>query len=117
MMGTALAEKERDVLPAAAGEDSVSDYLRQIKAFPRLTPEQERALAKRCADGDFIVHLFGDMDGVIDVGDAAMIGLPLMGVIGDAHGSVGQMRVDHMHTSNYTSQAVLLKCGERPEII
>ena len=52
MMGTALAEKERDVLPAAAGEDSVSDYLRQIKAFPRLTPEQERALAKGCAEGD-----------------------------------------------------------------
>ncbi len=52
MMGAVLAEKERDTLPVAVQEDGVSDYLRQIKAFPRLTPEQERTLAKGCAEGD-----------------------------------------------------------------
>ena len=35
-----------------AGEDDVRSYLRQIRRFPRLTPEQERDLARRCAAGD-----------------------------------------------------------------
>ncbi len=32
--------------------DSVQRYLHEIRQFPRLTAEQERALAKRCAEGD-----------------------------------------------------------------
>ncbi len=35
-----------------AGEDDVSQYLSEIRKYPRLTAEQEWALAKRCADGD-----------------------------------------------------------------
>ncbi len=35
-----------------AGDDDVRSYLRQIRRFPRLTPEQERDLARRCAEGD-----------------------------------------------------------------
>ena len=35
-----------------AGEDDVALFLRQIREFPRLTPEQERQLARRCAEGD-----------------------------------------------------------------
>lgn len=50
-MGTVLAEKEQNTLQAAY-EDDVSAYLQQIRAFPRLTPEQELAVAKRCAAGD-----------------------------------------------------------------
>lgn len=33
-------------------EDDVSQYLSEIRRYPRLTPEEERELAKRCADGD-----------------------------------------------------------------
>lgn len=44
-MSTALLDHK----PHPGEED---EYLRQIRQFPRLTPEEERALAKRCADGD-----------------------------------------------------------------
>lgn len=37
---------------APAGEDDVRQYLSEIRVYPRLTAEQERTLAKRCADGD-----------------------------------------------------------------
>ncbi len=33
-------------------ENEVSQYMRQIRRFPRLTPQQERELARRCAQGD-----------------------------------------------------------------
>ena len=33
-------------------EEDTSQYLREIREFPRLTPEEERALAKLCAEGD-----------------------------------------------------------------
>lgn len=35
-----------------AGEEDVSQYLHQIRQFPRLTPEEERELAMLCAQGD-----------------------------------------------------------------
>lgn len=38
--------------PVSAGEDDVRQYLNEIRKFPRLTPEQERELARRCAAGD-----------------------------------------------------------------
>lgn len=38
--------------PVSAGEDDVRQYLSEIRLYPRLTPEQERALAKGCAEGD-----------------------------------------------------------------
>ena len=50
MMDTVIAE--RAPLLDALHEDGERDYLQQIRAIPRLTPEQERALAKRCAEGD-----------------------------------------------------------------
>ena len=36
----------------AATEDDVSQFLREIRAFPLLSPEEERLLARRCAEGD-----------------------------------------------------------------
>lgn len=33
-------------------DDDVHRYLREIRQFPRLTPEEERSLAQRCAQGD-----------------------------------------------------------------
>lgn len=38
--------------PVSTGEDDVRQYLNEIRQFPRLTPEQERELARRCAEGD-----------------------------------------------------------------
>ena len=52
MMSTALSKKERTDLPETVHEDGERDYLQQIRAIPRLTPDQERALAKRCNQGD-----------------------------------------------------------------
>lgn len=40
------------LLPAETGEDGVSQYLNEIRRYPRLTPEEERELARRCAAGD-----------------------------------------------------------------
>lgn len=41
---------EHNEIPA--GEDEIRRYLMEIRKFPRLTPEQERALAMECAKGD-----------------------------------------------------------------
>ena len=43
-MSTVLLEPTHD--------EDVSGYLQQIRQYPRLTPEEELALAKRCAAGD-----------------------------------------------------------------
>ena len=39
-------------LPVSSGEDDMSQFLREIRQYPRLTPEEEKALACRCAAGD-----------------------------------------------------------------
>lgn len=41
-----------DKTPVSAGEDDMRQYLSEIRQFPRLTPEEERQLARRCAEGD-----------------------------------------------------------------
>ena len=46
-----------DVLPVkqntdALPEDSIKQFLKEIRAYPLLTPEQERQLAMQCAAGD-----------------------------------------------------------------
>ena len=47
-MSTVLFEEKKP----AIGEDEASDFLRQIRSIPRLTAEEERNLARRCAEGD-----------------------------------------------------------------
>lgn len=49
-MTSALLEKENTTV--SAREDDVRQYLQEIRAFPRLNVEEERALARRCAEGD-----------------------------------------------------------------
>jgi len=49
MMDMAVLEQD---LAVSTGGDDVSQYLNEIRRYPRLTPEQERDLAKRCAAGD-----------------------------------------------------------------
>lgn len=39
-------------LPVSSGEDDMSQFLREIRQYPRLTPEEEKTLARRCAAGD-----------------------------------------------------------------
>lgn len=48
---TELLEKPIDVNNAADGDD-ISQYLREIRAYPRLTQTEERELAMRCSHGD-----------------------------------------------------------------
>lgn len=46
---TELLEKEPQV---SSGEDDVRQYLHQIRQFPRLSAEEERELARSCAEGN-----------------------------------------------------------------
>ena len=48
---TELLEKHTETI-VSAGEDDVRLFLREIREFPRLTVEEERDLARRCAEGD-----------------------------------------------------------------
>lgn len=41
-----------ETAPITCTEDDVSLYLQMIRKYPRLTPGEERELARRCADGD-----------------------------------------------------------------
>ena len=44
--------KLMDRQPSAAGEDSVGQFMKEVRSIPLLTPEEERILARRCAAGD-----------------------------------------------------------------
>lgn len=48
---TERCSTEKDI-PVSSGEDDMSQFLREIRQYPRLTPEEEKALARRCAAGD-----------------------------------------------------------------
>ena len=50
-MSLALQEKKLNT-QAFIGEDGMSQYLSEIRRYPRLSVEEERNLAKRCAAGD-----------------------------------------------------------------
>ena len=45
-----LMEHESSVI--SAGEDDMRQYLSEIRRYPRLSAQEERDLARRCADGD-----------------------------------------------------------------
>ncbi len=48
---TEVLEKQGDV-PVSTGEDDVRQFLSEIRQLPRLSAEEERELARRCAEGD-----------------------------------------------------------------
>lgn len=50
-MTSALLNKEENT-PLSGGEDDVRQYLQEIRQFPLLSPQEERELARRCAEGD-----------------------------------------------------------------
>ncbi len=45
-----MTEENHVLIPI--GEETVHRYIQEIRQFPRLTPEEERRLASRCARGD-----------------------------------------------------------------
>ena len=46
-----LLDKETEA-PISAGHEDVRQFLSEIRAFPLLSPLEERELARRCAQGD-----------------------------------------------------------------
>ena len=51
-MTVAPADEKTVLSPARDGEDGIRQYLQDIRRYPRLTQEEERELARRCAEGD-----------------------------------------------------------------
>ena len=51
-MTSDLKDNKTDTLTVSAGEDDMRQYLQEIRRYPRLTVEEERELARRCAEGD-----------------------------------------------------------------
>ncbi len=51
MTDTAVTQQNKRT-ETLSGEDSMYQYMQDIRSFPRLTPEQERNLAMQCAEGD-----------------------------------------------------------------
>ena len=51
-MTEALLETENQETTVSSGDEDVRQYLQEIRRYPRLTPEEERELARRCAQGD-----------------------------------------------------------------
>ena len=50
---TELLDKEEETTAyVPTDEDDIRQYLREIRSYPRLTQEEERVLAQRCAEGD-----------------------------------------------------------------
>ena len=89
-MTVQFAEKEQDT-PISTGEEDVRQFLSEIRRYPRLTPEQERNLAKRCAEGDedAIRHMVNsNLRLVVSVArEYAGRGVPLLDLIQE--GSIG----------------------------
>ena len=89
-MTSNLLTKESSV-PLSSGEDDVRQFLSEIRQFPRLTQEQERELAKKCAEGDAdaIRHMVNsNLRLVVSVAkEYAGRGVPLLDLIQE--GSIG----------------------------
>ena len=75
----------------SAGEDDVRQYLQEIRRYPRLTAEEERELARRCAAGDEQAirrMVNSNLRLVVSVArDYAGRGVPLMDLVQE--GSIG----------------------------
>ncbi len=89
---TTASISERDTpSPVSTGEDDVRQYLHEIRQYPRLTVQQERELARRCAQGDeeaIRVMVNSNLRLVVSIaGEYAGRGVPLMDLVQE--GSIG----------------------------
>ena len=87
-----LTYTDNEISPVVPlGEDDVRHYLNEIRRFPLLTAEQEKELARRCAEGDeeAIRHMVNsNLRLVVSVArDYAGRGVPLLDLIQE--GSIG----------------------------
>ena len=51
-MTDAMLDMEQEETTLSTGEEDVRQYLQEIRRYPRLTPQEELELARRCAEGD-----------------------------------------------------------------
>ena len=90
--------------PISANEDDVSIYLALIREFPRLTQEEERALAKKCAAGDenaIRTMVCANLRLVVSVArEYAGRGIPLLDLIQE--GSIGLLTASRKY--DYTME-------------
>ena len=90
MMTPDLLDKEMDT-PISTGEEDVRQFLSEIRQFPRLSVQEERNLARRCAEGDedAIRHMVNsNLRLVVSVArEYAGRGVPLLDLIQE--GSIG----------------------------
>lgn len=99
-MTQALLEKENTALH----EDDASQFLREIRRYPLLTPEQELAVAKGCAQGDeeaIRTMVNSNLRLVVSVArEYAGRGVPLLDLIQE--GSIGLLSAakNYDHTQN-----------------
>ena len=90
-MISATFPKEAEKANLRLGEEDVSQYLQEIRQFPRLTAEEEKALALRCAAGDadaIRVMVNANLRLVVSIAkDYAGRGVPLLDLVQE--GSIG----------------------------
>lgn len=101
---TELLTKKQDV-PLSTGDDDVRQYLSEIRRYPRLSEQEEKELAKRCAAGDpeaIRQMVNSNLRLVVSVArDYAGRGVPLLDLIQE--GSIGLLAAAKKfdHTLDY----------------
>ena len=109
-MTSELLTQKQDA-PISTGEDDVRQYLSEIRRYPRLTAEEERELARRCAEGDeeAIRHMVNsNLRLVVSVArEYAGRGVPLLDLIQE--GSIGLLaavrKFDHTLDFRFSTYA------------
>ena len=108
-MTLGLAEKEH--IPQPGSEDDIGNYMREIRQYPLLTPEQERNLAMACAEGDpeaIRTLVNSNLRLVVSVArEYAGRGVPLMDLIQE--GSIGLLvaarKFDYTRNTRFSTYA------------
>ena len=109
-----VAEKEN--ISLLSPEDEIGSYMRQIRQYPLLTPEQERLLAMACAQGDpeaIRTMVNSNLRLVVSVARGyAGRGVPLMDLIQE--GSIGLLvaarKYDYTRNTQFSTYAYKWIC-------